>query len=92
MTTKASLVTSIEGAAAKAGLRISRPGEEPRPVRFIEGVDAEWSGTPPRGMAYWETLARVIGEEHIRPVDEVMTAMLEPLGVAPGESFAPDER
>lgn len=81
-----------EVAAAKAGLRISRVGEEPRPVRFIEGVDAEWSGTPPRGMAYWETLARVIGEEHIRPVDKVMTAMLEPLGIAPGESFAPDER
>ena len=54
----------------KAGLAMSRLGEEPRPVRFVEGLDREWSATPPRGMAYWECLAKILSEEPVREVDK----------------------
>jgi hypothetical protein len=45
----------------KAGLAMSRLGEEPRPVRFVEGLDREWSATPPRGMAYWDERDGLLG-------------------------------
>ena len=76
----------------KAALAMSRLGQEPRPVRFIEGLDREWSATPPRGMAYWQSLAAILGEEPVREVDKVMMAMLEPLGIVKGEPFTPDAR
>jgi hypothetical protein len=74
----------------KAALAMSRLGEEPRPVRFIEGLDREWSATPPRGMAYWQSLARILEQEPVREVDKIMMAMLEPLGIVKGEPFEPD--
>lgn len=79
-------------AACKAGLRLSRLGDEPKAVRFIEGVDQEWSATPRRGMAYWQDLALILGEEPVRDVDKVMMAMLAPLGIVKGQPFEPDDR
>ena len=76
----------------KAALAMSRLGEEPRPVRFVEGLDREWSATPPRGMAYWECLAKILSEEPVREVDKIMMAMIEPLGIVKGEPFKPDAR
>ena len=76
----------------KAALAMSRLGEEPRPVRFVEGLDREWSATPPRGMAYWECLAKILSEEPVREVDKIMMAMLEPLGIVKGQPFKPDAR
>lgn len=78
--------------ASREGLRLYRVGGEPAPARFIEGVDAEWRATPRRGLAYWEDLALILGEEPVRQVDKVMMAMLAPLGIAKGRPFAPDER
>lgn len=76
----------------KAALAMSRLGDDPRPVRFVEGLDREWSATPPRGMAYWERLAEILSEEPVREVDKVMMAMLEPLGIVRGQPFKPDAR
>lgn len=53
----------------KTALAMSRLGEEPRPVRFVEGLDREWSATPPRGMAYWQSPAAILDQEH-QPVLE----------------------
>jgi hypothetical protein len=79
-------------AKLKAALAMSRLGEDPGPVRFVEGLDRKWSTTPPRGMGYWETLARTLGEEPVREVDKIMMAMLEPLGIVKGQPFSPDVR
>ncbi|NGN62553.1 DUF1254 domain-containing protein [Streptomyces sp. A7024] len=79
-------------AAAKAGLKVSRAGSDPVPVQFIEGVDREWSATPDRGLRFWEVLAAVLDEEPVREVDKGFMAMLEPLGIAKGRTFEPDER
>jgi hypothetical protein len=76
----------------KAALAMSRLGEEPRPVRFVEGLDREWSATPPRGMASWQVPAKILGEEPVREVDKIMMAMLESLGIVKGEPFTPDVR
>ncbi|MFE4444810.1 DUF1254 domain-containing protein [Streptomyces sp. NPDC056820] len=80
-------------AQAKAGLKFARGGgSAPAPVRFIEGVDREWSATPARGLQYWQDLAPGLEEEPIAEVDKAFMAMLEPLGIAKGRPFAPDER
>ena len=76
----------------KSQLRIGRLGRSLDECRFIEGRDTTWSGTAPRGMAYWERLARLINEEPVRPIDKAWMAMLLPLGIERGTEFRADER
>ncbi len=78
--------------ACKQSLRLSRVRTEPTPVRFIEGVDQQWSATPRRGFDYWLDLAQILDEEPVRDVDKIMMAMLAPLGFVKGEPFDPDSR
>lgn len=59
---------------------------------FIRGKDVEWSGTVPRGLDYWRTLSEIVNEEPVREVDKPWMGMLEPLGVAKGRPFDPDDR
>ncbi|WP_339948046.1 DUF1214 domain-containing protein [uncultured Albimonas sp.] len=59
---------------------------------FVRGKDVEWSATSPRGLAYWETLAKVLNEEPVREIDKPWMAMLAPLGIVKGEAFAPTAR
>jgi len=60
--------------------------------KFIADKDVEWSGTPPRGLDYWTMLASILSEEPVRQIDKAWMAMLEPLGIAKGKTFAPDAR
>lgn len=78
--------------AFKAGVKISAVGGESSETIFIEGLDKEWSGTSPRGLAYWKTLHQILCDEPVREQDKVWMAMLEPLGIVKGRPFAPDER
>jgi len=78
--------------AFKQAVRMGRVGQESGAVRFIEGLDREWSATPPRGLDYWRLLAKTLDEEPVREVDKIMMAMLEPLGIAKGVAFDPDRR
>ncbi|TWT94140.1 hypothetical protein Pla108_38530 [Botrimarina colliarenosi] len=73
-------------------LKISAIHAEPVAIRFIEGLDKEWSGTAPRGLAYWRTLKAVLDEEPVREQDKPWIAMLEPLGLRKGQPFEPDAR
>jgi hypothetical protein len=75
----------------KSEMRIGRLGKPLMECRFIEGRDAKWSGTAPRGITYWERLARLINEEPVRPIDKAWMAMLLPLGIERGTDFAPNE-
>ena len=76
----------------KRALRMGPAGQEPSAVRFLEGLDIEWSSTPPRGLEYWQLLAQVLDEEPVREIDKIMMAMIEPLGIAKGTRFSPDAR
>ncbi|MGI6853303.1 DUF1254 domain-containing protein [Mesorhizobium sp. 1B3] len=72
--------------------KMGRVGSETKPSRFIRGKDVEWSATAPRGLDYWQKLSEIIQEEPVREVDKGWMAMLEPLGVAKGKPFEPDDR
>jgi hypothetical protein len=72
--------------------KMGRVGQQLTPSEFIQGKDVEWSGTPPRGLAYWEKLASIINEEPVREIDKGFMAMLQPLGIEKGKRFKPDAR
>jgi hypothetical protein len=55
-------------------------------------ADRPWSGTPPRGLAYWERLAGIVAQEPLLERDRFFLEMLKPLGIAKGVPFAPDAR
>jgi hypothetical protein len=52
----------------------------------------KWSGTQPRGLAYWEGLAEVINAEPVLERDRIILGMLQPLGIEKGKPFNPDAR
>ena len=76
----------------KSEMKVGRVGQEAPMVKFIEGVDKEWSATAPRGLEYWKLLSQILQEEPVREQDKALMAMLEPLGIAKGVEFNPNER
>jgi hypothetical protein len=46
----------------------------------------------PRGMAFWETLAKWIDEEPVHERDRIMMAMLRSIGIEKGKLFKPTKR
>jgi hypothetical protein len=71
--------------------RMGRVGAEMKPSQFIRGKDIEWSATAPRGLDYWQKLSAIIQEEPVREIDKGWMAMIEPLGLAKGKPFQPDD-
>jgi hypothetical protein len=63
---------------------------EVMPVRRAD--DLTWSQTPPRGMAYWESLNRVVQSEPVMERDRLILAQLRFLGIEKGKPFKPDAR
>jgi hypothetical protein len=78
--------------AFKAALTIAPVGGEAAKIVFVEDRNVAWSATARRGLEYWETLHQVINDEPVREQDKVWMAMLEPLGIAKGKPFSPDQR
>lgn len=66
--------------------------ENPPLTRHISPDGRKWSGDQPRGLAYWEGLAKVINEEPVHERDRLMLGMLQPLGIEKGRPFSPDAR
>jgi len=64
----------------------------PPATRFVSPGGKPWSGTHPRGMAYWELLAATLNQEPVRERDRLMMAMIKPLGIEKGKPFKPDAR
>lgn len=62
------------------------------PTRHVTPNGRKWSGTHPRGMAYWEGLAKVIDEEPAIERDRMILGMLQPLGIEKGKPFRPSAR
>lgn len=76
----------------KTQYKMARVGETPQTSNYIENLDREWSGTSPRGLAYWQRLSEILQEEPVREIDKPWMAMLQPLGIAKGEDFNPNGR
>ena len=64
----------------------------PPATQFVSPSGKPWSGTQPRGMAYWQLLAATINQESVRERDRFFMAMLKPLGIEKGKPFKPDAR
>jgi hypothetical protein len=54
--------------------------------------DLKWSQMPPHGMAYWETLNKVVQGEPVMDRDRLILAQLRFLGIEKGKPFKPDTR
>jgi hypothetical protein len=66
--------------------------EDPPPTRVVSPGGRPWTGDQPRGLAYWERLADVIGREVVDERDRFYLAMLRQLGIERGRPFAPEGR
>jgi hypothetical protein len=66
--------------------------DNPQPTRHVSPNGRKWSGTQPRGLAYWQGLAKIINEEPVHERDRMIMGMLQPLGIEKGKPFAPTER
>jgi hypothetical protein len=62
----------------------------PMPVR--RAGDVKWSQMPPHGMAYWESLNKVVQSEPVMERDRLILAQLRFLGIEKGKPFKPDAR
>jgi hypothetical protein len=66
--------------------------DNPSQVPHIRPNGRKWSGTQPRGLAYWEGLSRIINEEPVHERDRMIMGMLQPLGIEKGKPFNPGPR
>lgn len=61
----------------------------PGKTRLLSPNGRAWSGTQPRGMAYWERLHQIIQQEPVNERDRFYMAMLASLGIEKGRPFQP---
>ena len=66
--------------------------DSPPATPHIRPDGRKWSGTQPRGLAYWQGVAKVINEEPPHERDRMILGMLQPLGIEKGKPFNPDAR
>ncbi len=66
--------------------------DDPTSTRVVRPEGRPWSGTQPRGIAYWEAVDRLVDEEPVHERDRITVASLERLGIVKGRPFGPDER
>ncbi|MCT8954702.1 DUF1254 domain-containing protein [Pseudomonas lundensis] len=64
----------------------------PAKTRLLSPEGKAWSGTQPRGMAYWQRLHAIIQHEPVNERDRFYMAMLASLGIEKGKPFAPTEQ
>ena len=66
--------------------------DTPPTTPHVQVNGRKWSGVQPRGLAYWESLSKVINEEPVLERDRMILGMLQPLGIEKGKDFKPDAR
>jgi hypothetical protein len=66
--------------------------EAPAETPFIPVGGREWASAQPTDLSYWHYLSDLFANEPIEDRDRMMFAMLRPLGLIPGQPFAPDAR
>lgn len=68
----------------------AKDAASPPKTRVITPDGRPWSGTQPRGMAYWERLNEYLQIEPVKEEDRLFMAMLKPLGIEKGKPFKPN--
>lgn len=63
---------------------------EPSTTRLLSPGGKPWSGTQPRGIAYWERLHQIIQKEPVNERDRFYMAMLASLGIEKDKPFNPN--
>jgi hypothetical protein len=63
---------------------------EPSTTRLLSPAGKPWSGTQPRGIAYWERLHQIIQKEPVNERDRFYMAMLASLGIEKDKPFNPN--
>ena len=66
--------------------------DNPQKAPHIRPDGRKWSGTQPRGLAYWEGLCKILDEEPVHERDRMIMGMLQPLGIEKGKPFNPTAR
>ncbi|HEY2358958.1 MAG TPA: DUF1254 domain-containing protein, partial [Phenylobacterium sp.] len=61
----------------------------PPKTRIVTPDGRAWSGTQPKGMAYWRRLNEYLQIEPVKEEDRLFMAMLKPLGIEKGKPFKP---
>ncbi len=84
-------------AVAEATLRKHRlyawaDREAPAETPFIPVGGRDWASAQPTDLSYWQYLSDLFAIEQVEDRDRMMFAMLRPLGLIPGQPFAPDAR
>ena len=67
----------------------AKDAANPRKTRIVRPEGRAWSGTHPRGFAYWERLNEVLQVEPVKEGDRHFMAMLKSLGLEKGKPFKP---
>ena len=65
--------------------------DNPLPTLHLSPNGRKWSGTQPRGLLYWQGLAKALETEPVLDRDRIMLGMLQPLGIEKDKHFKPDE-
>jgi hypothetical protein len=58
--------------------------------RYLDMTDVMYNGLIPYDETFFSSLARMINEEPVQPIDLQMTGMLLPFGIEKGKEFKPD--
>ncbi len=66
--------------------------DAPAETPFIPVGGREWASAQPTDLTYWQYLSDLFANEPVEDRDRMMFAMLRPLGLIPGQPFAPDAR
>lgn len=64
---------------------------EPAMTQLLSPDGKAWSGTQPRGLAYWERLHQIIQKEPVNERDRFYMAMLASLGIEKDKPFNPND-
>jgi len=68
---------------------LSQAGMSPE-QRFIDMTGKPYNAVVPYDDTFYDSLARVIGEEPVQPLDLQMLGMIRSLGIEKGKEFKPD--
>lgn len=61
----------------------------PPATRIVRPEGRAWSGTQPKGLAYWRRLHEILQVEPVKEEDRLFMAMLKPLGIEKNRPFEP---
>jgi hypothetical protein len=67
----------------------AKAAADPPPTRIVTPDGRPWSGTHPKGLAYWRRLDELLQVEPVKEEDRLMMAMLRSLGIEKGKPFDP---